>query len=741
MNVYAVFGVFEKPNLVSLFLISMVITACGGGSGGGESRSDRLNASTSSLQLGTGAGASFDPGMLDTSIPDHSNLPYAGETTVSVNVVDSADNALVSDDSVTVNFSSECVTNGEANIDESVETSGGRAVATYQALTCEGEDTIRASLESGSTASIAITIAEQTTDHQVSQQTPKLFFSDLISGPDTGIGDGVGSGVIVTLWGTNLGDNQENSTVEFCDSLSVCRAAPVYYWKNADGQLPGGPANLYESHGMQEIAVSIPDSANGAGEITVTTGQGATSVPFVVRDGRIFHIKSSGDDSTGDGSFDNPWQTVEMATSNGSPAGAGATVYVHDVASGDSMTYRGIYWSNSSALSSKDAQFGLIAYPNTRPTTTGKIGISSYRTAGLVFSKFDVYSSNYLAVDANDQPMGAQNVTTGNAIAIQTTRDGRTVANRITDIPGGCSSRTAGAISGSSKFDDYVSNHRIYGNEIYEYGCAGSSKLQHTTYMTIRSAPDNEQIVPWEFGYNYLHDNKTKNGIHVFDQDEGCGDLTGDLLIHNNVVTNQGGAGIAIGLSGCDWYADSYIYNNVLINTGLPAAWDGIDVNTSDGASTDAISIWDSGYHGMAYIYNNTVYNWNASNVNNGANSCFGFSGSSDNVAVIFNNNLCVTEADKPFVGAGYQAGAKLDNISGQNNLLFYAGDSPVNAIVPNTLTNTVTDDPLLTVVGPQVQLDDNSPVIDAGVPMIGLTHGVYGVARDDADIGAVEVP
>src|SRR5690606_26337924 len=112
---------------------------------------------------------------------------------------------------------------------------------------------------------------------------PLLLFSDLISGPDTGLGDGLGSGVIVTVWGQHLGSTQQGSQAEFCDSEAICRDAHVYYWKKANGIAPPGPANLYESHGMQEIALSIPDAAPGAGEIRLTIGADTTALPFTVR--------------------------------------------------------------------------------------------------------------------------------------------------------------------------------------------------------------------------------------------------------------------------------------------------------------------------------------------------------------------------------------------------------------------------------------------------------------------------
>ena len=120
-------------------------------------------------------------------------------------------------------------------------------------------------------------------------KAPYLAFSDLISGPDTGMGDGVGSGTVVTIWGQNLGSAQLDSKIYFTDSSQTRReAAHVYYWKNADGELPSGPANLYESHRMQEIALSIPDSAAGLGLIHVeVNGKASNTLPFTVRTGNV----------------------------------------------------------------------------------------------------------------------------------------------------------------------------------------------------------------------------------------------------------------------------------------------------------------------------------------------------------------------------------------------------------------------------------------------------------------------
>lgn len=110
---------------------------------------------------------------------------------------------------------------------------------------------------------------------------PALNFSDIESGPKTGNTDGVGSGAIVTIWGNYLGSSQGTSKIYVGDQ----EATAIYYWKNADGQLPSGPADLYSSHKMQEIAFSIPATApDGLTTIkVVVSGIETNTLPFTVR--------------------------------------------------------------------------------------------------------------------------------------------------------------------------------------------------------------------------------------------------------------------------------------------------------------------------------------------------------------------------------------------------------------------------------------------------------------------------
>ncbi|MCK0163989.1 hypothetical protein [Marinobacter sp. S6332] len=571
---------------------------------------------------------------------------------------------------------------------------------------------------------------------------PYLTFTDLVSGPNNGLNDGRGSGVIVTVWGQNLGSQQGASQLIITDASGAAMSpAHVYYWKNSDGQLPSGPANLFESHKMQEIAFSIPEGAEGPATIKIRKdGKQSNELSFTVRQGAIFHITPNGNDA-GNGSFNDPWRTVNYAVN---VAPLGSTIYVHDVKTGSQTTGRGIYWNNSDASSSSDAHFSILAYPDTRPTVIAQRAIDSFKTNGFMVSKLDVYASNYPQTDSNGQPIGALIDSFSDTWGIKTTKDGRYVANRIGDIPGGCASNWNGAIIGDSpKHLDRVSNAKMLGNEIYEYGCEGSNKLHHTTYLSIRS--DRGMIVePWEWGYNYLWGNKAKGGIHQWDKNETCGDMNGPLKIHHNVIVNQAGPGISVGAANnCSWSMNVHIYNNVLINTGLAAAWDGSDVDSSNGPENGAIVI-SSGINGLLgkfFISHNLIYKPASDGQTVGGKGCIQLSGTGDTVSVLWKNNICIVNRGHPFIGVGHRGSIMLDNIEGSNNSWFFDGLTASNSDLPNWDRSSVTEDPLVRFSGPIINYDPESRIIGAGSPSE-IVNGIYGNSRTPSavDIGPLQI-
>jgi hypothetical protein len=144
------------------------------------------------------------------------------------------------------------------------------------------------------------------------QAAPVLYFSDITSGPKTGLTDDqvTNQGAIVTIWGAGLGSSQGDSTI------SACGAAPshIYTWANASIQ-KGHPADLYTYHKMQYIQFAISSSANdGAGTISVTVGgETSNTLPFTIRSGNIYFVATTGDN--GDtGTWAEPWADMRYAT-------------------------------------------------------------------------------------------------------------------------------------------------------------------------------------------------------------------------------------------------------------------------------------------------------------------------------------------------------------------------------------------------------------------------------------------
>jgi hypothetical protein len=559
---------------------------------------------------------------------------------------------------------------------------------------------------------------------------PVLNFSDLVNGPSAGLNDGLGQGAIVTVWGQNIGGVMGSSRIVFTDvNGTEHEPAHVYYWKDANGAKPGGVANLSGSHKMQEFAFSVPDVAAGLGSIhVIVDGKSSNKLPFLVRNGDVFHVMASGDDNNV-GSFGAPFGTLSGAVAKA--VKPGSIIYLHDDLISENFGFAVVYWNIKAASSGKDNHFAIIAYPGSQPEVIGVFGFRSFNTEGQVLSKIKILTSN-----CDEGANGAPTNCSGLSMGVEGTNFGRIVANAISDRPGGCATGEVGAISG-----DYfhLQGTKIFGNEIYEYGCAGTSKFHHTTYFKIRSSAG-LTIAPWEIGWNYLHDNHAKNGIHNFDLGNSglCGDFNGPLKIHNNVVTNQGGAGIFIGTN-CQWSTNFEVFNNLIFRAGLPAAWDNEDPNTSTDPNTGAIVIDDNfGFLGVVHLYHNTAVNWNPAGMFAGGSGCVSLPGGGTTAKVDLNSNLCVTSRDTRFLFEA-KPDLILDRAGSSNNAWFYTGTAanPTNAVSPN-LGADITDNPGLVFSDFGYSVLPSSSLL--GVGNTTLDHDLYGGKRSSAPtIGAIE--
>ncbi len=539
-----------------------------------------------------------------------------------------------------------------------------------------------------------------TTAFSAQAQTPVLNFTDIINGPSIGLHDGKGSGAIVTLWGQNLGLKEGASKVMFEDSNGeIKEVAYVYYWKAADGRKPSGPADLYGSHQMIEIAVSIPESPDGLGLLFIEKNNSkidsevvvSNSLPFTVRQGKIFHVKNSGNNDRGDGSFYKPWETMSKISQGATKKIApGDLIYVHDgVQDIDGNNGRnkltGLYLSGHKATADKQTAF--IAYPNARVLAQGEnFGIGFYKNEAIVVSKYVVKAGNYLMPD-NDNILPKNTA----AIGIQTTANGRIIGNEVTQISGRCVSGMQGAITGNARGHDNVSNQKILGNYIHDWGCNQSSHFGHVTYLSNRS-DGKWDVQAWQFGWNHLLNNKSKYGLHSYDETYRgqCGDVEGTIVINDNVINGQKGSGISLGAKnskGICWTVAAKIYNNVLINTGLGPA-------DENGVASNAIGIVDKGLKSDIQIYDNKIYNW-ASPELAGRKTAIQVSGNQDNVRIDISRNLFYTDKDFRFE---YNDHHLQDNLKGSHNIWFSKATSAKNTIIPSWEKSPYDFDPQLVV-------------------------------------------
>lgn len=585
---------------------------------------------------------------------------------------------------------------------------------------------------------------------------PLLRMSDITSGPGTGLGDSLGSGAIVTIWGNSLGSTQKNSKVFYKDSTGTEREATyVYYWKNADGKLPGGPSNLFTSHKMQEIAFSIPDAAIGNGEIYLKLdgNKQSNSLPFRVSSiGSIYWVASGGD-NTAACSYQAPCEYIN-ANINPSPQGgladerlrAGDIVYSlgvqePELCSGgrcSAMFTRGAVGTLSDPIS-------FIAYPGLSSKLISKdVGLQPFASEYINLSKYAIYVGH---TDPTLAPNPGNSVTSDAHIYAS---KGRYVGNYLGQNPGTCITGWAGAISSGGEGGEGV---KFFGNEIDNIGCPNTSRFQHTTYMSVRNE-SSELIEAWDFSFNYLHDNYPMFGIHFYDEQHNgdCGKLNGTLRVTNNVIVNQWGAGINIisvdrsGQTNPCWAANILIENNLLINTGL-----GDTLEDNVVPTPIAIRIGGHLTPDTVNIFNNTIYHWGDTKTitANGfpAGIEVGFILNPTNPDIKIYNNHIVSNIEKSNQDSFVRLTHPQNNVDGKNNAFYTPDLSTSTAIAPSGwIQNHSLSEPFIYIFSSTNQASHlvNSPLINAGTGSIAdislfQTHDIYGITRTNYDIGAVE--
>src|SRR6476469_811449 len=510
-----------------------------------------------------------------------------------------------------------------------------------------------------------ITLVVFSTAMMAQSATPRLFYSDLESGPNTGGQNN--SGAFTTLWGKGFGASQGTSSVT----------------------VGGGAVAAYELWSDSKIIVQLGAGAV-TGNIVVKVGSAASNgVPFTVRAGNIFFVSTSGNDANA-GTFAAPWRTIPKAKNT---IAAGDIAYIENGVSQTTeenfTAYISMDKNGASNSGTATAPKALVAYPNAT-VTVGQAGGLHYgiRTPNIG-AREDYWVISQLHIIAGTQAMDIGG--TGWKIV------GNDMQCPNADDQVGCFEMSEG------------NQVRFWGNEVHNAGInPTSSKYYHAVYFST----DSNHI---DVGWNHIHDNFTCRAVQFHSSPlcrPGCGsnDETGrnqfDLHVHDNLIHGDSCNGINFATVDPSKGAVE-AYNNVIYHVGVADPKDG-------GGSFSCIYVAGTTNTGRAgtgtvEIFNNTLYDCGANHSRNAEGSRGAFSvGSGAGLMMRVRNNIVYQ-----MPGEIYIDGSKAQ-ITGEKNLWFGAGNGPQQT------QGNINADPLFVDLGKfDFHLRDASPARDAGVAVL----------------------
>ena len=517
---------------------------------------------------------------------------------------------------------------------------------------------------------------------------PALFFSDLDSAPNSG-GESVSgfSGAYVTIYGNFLGTSQGTSTITW-NGLNCLRVLP------STGSYTGWGMTYFW---YQKIVVQLGSSCTaGAGNFVVTTSAGTSNgIPFTVRGGNIYSVTTSGNDSSGTGSFTSPWATIRHCLYTMAPGG---TCYIgNGVNQTDSDGYTAslVMNNHSGTAAGNDA---LVVYPG----ATSSIGISDgsgqqfgIRCAAIggscsyvTVAGFHIYGGGGGGEAFN--PFGQGPVDGGT--------NWRVVGNFL-------SCPLANGDTGCFETNEII-NLKAFGNEVTNVGIVAASKQQHAFYL----CSDTNHA---EVGWNYIHNNNSCRAIQIYSSPlggGGTGDPTGhnqfDISLHDNLIHDDPCDGINIA-SVDPSQGKVEAYNNLIYHVGLGP-------DPADGeASYSCIRMAEDNNNGStpsgnAEVYNNTLVDCGSHVGTYGWSGTFAIAGGS--VGLDARNNIAYQLSGEFFTNSGGTASGL--TLAGSNNIWFGG-----NQAAPSWTTSNIIADPLFVNTSiNNFHLQSGSPAVDAGI-------------------------
>lgn len=529
-------------------------------------------------------------------------------------------------------------------------------------------------------------------------QQPRIFFSDLESGPN--IGGENSAGAWVTIWGKGFGATRGGSTIT----------------------VGGGSVAAYPVWTGSKITFQLGNKTR-TGEIIIRTGEAKSNgLPFSVRPGKIYFVSTKGRDFHR-GSSASPWKSITKAKDSLSP---GDIAYIKDgvtQTSEDTFTaYLSMDRRGGDNSGKENAPKALVAYPGAKVTIGVERGLAyGIRTPNIAV-RTDYWVISQLHLIAGTQAMDVSG--TG----------WRIVGNEM-QCPGADNQVGCVQLNGASQI-------RFYGNEVHNAGISpASSKFYHAVYFST----DSNHV---DVGWNHIHDNYTCRAIQFHSSplcSPSCGaaDKTGadqfDLHVHDNLI--HGDNCNAINFATVDPSKGPVeAYNNVIYHVGL------MDPKGGEGGAFSCIYVAGITYHGgppsgTVEVFNNTLSDCGANHSSNadGSRGAFSIAGPRS-VTLRLRNNIIDQKSGEVYIDGNKS------QITGDHNLWFGLGSGP-----SQTSDNLNADPQFINPSAFDFRLKDSSAAKNAGVktqfnnPLTTAPQtDVDGLSRPQGkafSLGAYEVP
>lgn len=380
---------------------------------------------------------------------------------------------------------------------------------------------------------------------------PRIFFSDLTSGPNTGGQNN--KGAFVTVWGRNFGTSRGTSTVT----------------------IGGGLADNYPVWTDTKIVFQLGASA-ATGNIVVATSTGSSNgVPFTIRAGNIYFVATGGNDNN-NGSYATPWGTIANAKDS---IAAGDIAYILN---GVAQTAVDNYNASLAIVSggTTAAPKALVAYPGATATVGTNSLSYAIRTPAVSGGK-DYWVISGLTLRGQS------------AVDLVGVTGWRVVGNDM--------SCPNGSGQAACFHTDTTTQLKFLGNYVHNVGDAAGSidKYFHAVYFTTNS---NSIEAAWNTVVPNPNKSTTSGGCRAIQFYSTGGADQYDLHVHDNLVHDAICDGINFATVN-PTQGTVEAYNNVVYHVGTGP-------DPGNGASNYACLLTGSGAGSSTavQVYNNTFY-------------------------------------------------------------------------------------------------------------------------------------